>query len=299
MFCKYGPDELLGIFKEHYSQCSPQPDAVTDYFGAVTPVACAPYLTTRAGSKVDTPPIPDDTLRAGFIEYAALVDSVRFSNSQSYQMCEIGASYAPFTALAGVLALRKGVKQIVLCPTEASPSGEAAINRNLASNDLLGKANVRVNINIAAAASSRQQLFFPDIDCTVDNGGATSEADTAIDVRGAAVRHVEVTGLPLDVLLSACSTEHSVDLVHMDIQGGEETVIPDSIGLLNTRVQRLMVATHSREIEAILLNVLHRNGWMLMAEEPVVFTYRQDLKSYTGMTTKDGAQYWVNSRVLV
>jgi hypothetical protein len=57
-----------------------------------------------------------------------------------------------------------------------------------------------------------------------------------------------------------------------------------------------MLGTHSRLIEGEMIKTFHRNGWILIAEEPCGFNYNQSLGDIVGMTTKDGSQYWVNSR---
>ena len=297
MYCAYSQQEVVALFENFRSLMPPRADALIDYFGAVISPECAPYLAARVGTKIDTPPFPDDTIRATFIEYLALVDSVRLSEKNLYQMCELGASYAPFSVLAGLLAIRSGIQKIVLRPVEASESGAPVIEKNFRVNGLYENESVDIEITNAAVCSRFETLYFPSVDCTIDNGGAATSEHIETDVRGAKISHVKVSGVPVDYILDKCIKDAPIDLLHVDIQGGEEHTIPDAIGLLNVKIRRMLIATHSRVIEGTLLVTLARNGWNLIAEEPTKFKFNPDIKSFTGITTSDGSQYWVNPRL--
>lgn len=307
------------MFSKYREFRAPQQDAVTDFFGAVTPITCAPYLASRAGSVIEEPPFPSDSLRANFIEYIAVIESINSASLKSYQMVELGASYAPFAVLSAILAARRGVESITVCAVEAARNGVDAIRKNFGANGFDEDSIVVVNsfpespaglsaqvrvaapgvsiIAIEGAYSSKcQTLWFPDVDCTIDNGAKTSGEDLELDCRGRAYQNVPVNAFTIDQILSVFRPDSPVDLAHIDIQGEELTVLPDSIALLNQRVKRVMLGTHSRLIEGLMLDLFHRNGWLLIAEEPCGFIYNSALNDFIGMTNKDGSQYWLNTR---
>jgi len=247
------------------------------------------------GTVLKDPPYPGDTFRASYIEYLALIESIDKAEGPCYQMAEIGASYAPFAALSGKLALRSGkFKKIKLIAVEVASNGAEKITQNFNVNELSNAPEVELQIIKAAVSSKREKLYFPDIDCTVDNGAMASNKNDNIDYRGQNHSFVEVDAIPLDEIIQQFDKSQKIDFLHIDIQGSEYAVVQNSIGLLNTCVKRMMIATHSRLIEGELLSLLHSNGWSLLAEEPTQFRYNINLENIIGMTTHDGSMYWIN-----
>jgi hypothetical protein len=68
------------------------------------------------------------------------------------------------------------------------------------------------------------------------------------------------------------------------------------VACLGSKVACVMLATHSRAIEGLALEVLGRAGWELLRERPTVFRQSSGTREVTGWTTHDGAQLWVNTR---
>lgn len=297
MYCKYDSAHILKLFADWagYQDVEQSQDFLIDYFGARIPLRFAQYLSQKNGTKITTAPFPDDGIRASFIEYLAVVESVQ-DCSDIYQMAEIGASYAPFSVVCAKLALRKGLKKIVLRPVEASLRGHESIRENFMENDLITDA-VDFQILHAAVIGHYKEVYFPDVDCTIDNGGAPQNEHSETDIRGVRLPLVKVPGVPLSFVVEKFSSNQPIDLLHIDIQGSEYYAIPMDIQLLTSSVKRVLLATHSRPIEGKMMEIFHAAGWRLIAEEPCGFTYREDLDSIEGMTTKDGSQYWVNARL--
>ena len=290
----YDKNTIIGMFEEYegFSSIPAKDDCIVDYFGIYVPICYAKYLETRAGTKVKEPPFPGDSIRAGFIEYLALVESIR-DCEDVYQMAEVGASYAPFSVIGAKLALRKNVRIVVLRPVEASRQGVDSIQGNFSENNLLNE-NVDLQVIQAAVVGEYRDVYFPDVDCTVDNGAAPQDQVTKHDLRGAELPMVKVKGIPLSFVIESFPYNQSIDLLHIDIQGSEYLSLPLDIKILSSRVKRVMLATHSRQIEGRMMEIFHQNGWELIAEEPCIFIYRRDLNSMEGMTIKDGSQYWIN-----
>ena len=296
MYCLYDETDIVKMFNEYqgYELTTIDNDFIVDFFGMRIPIRYAKYLAQRAGTKIERPPFPDDSFRACFIEYLAVVESIRDCGS-IYQMAEIGASYAPFSALCAKLALRKGVSKVILRQVEAAFRGVESIQGNFSDNNLLNE-QVDIHVIQAAVVGSYKDVFFPDVECTVDNGAAAQDQSTDLDIRGADLPMIKINGIPLSFVLDKFPY-NTIDLLHIDIQGSEFHAIPTDIKYLTDRVKRVMVATHSRPIDGIMMETFHRSGWKLIAEEPCEFTYRRDLNEIEGMTIKDGAQYWVNESI--
>ena len=93
-------------------------------------------------------------------------------------------------------------------------------------------------------------------------------------------------------LAEAIGDHARVDLVHMDIQGGEADLVADTIELLTERVGYLVIGTHSRAIEGRLFATLLAAGWKLEVERPAIFA----VIGGEPRTTVDGVQGWRNPR---
>ena len=297
MYCLYDETAIVKMFNEYqgYELTTIDNDFIVDFFGMRISIRYAKYLAQRAGTNIERPPFPDDSIRASFIEYLAVVESIRDCGS-IYQMAEIGASYAPFSALCAKLALRKGVSKAILRPVEAAFRGVESIQGNFSDNNLLNE-QVDLRVIQAAVVGSYKDVYFPDVECTVDNGAAAQDQSTDLDIRGATLPMIKIKGIPLSFVIDSFPYNTPIDLLHIDIQGSELYAVPIDITYLNDMVKRVMLATHSRPIDGIMMETFHRAGWKLIAEEPCEFTYRRDLNEIEGMTIKDGAQYWVNESI--
>jgi hypothetical protein len=84
-----------------------------------------------------------------------------------------------------------------------------------------------------------------------------------------------------------------IDLLHVDIQGGEARLITQSIAFLSDRVAYLLIGTHSRQIEGILFDCLLKAGWVLEIERPALLNLEREPS-----VTVDGVQAWRNPRLL-
>lgn len=89
-----------------------------------------------------------------------------------------------------------------------------------------------------------------------------------------------------------------IDLMHVDIQGGEWELIRHARAFHDAKVRVLFVGTHSRKIEGDLIAFLMKRGWKLEREKPCRFDGRVHTPMLTGLTTEDGGQVWRNPRPL-
>jgi FkbM family methyltransferase len=103
-----------------------------------------------------------------------------------------------------------------------------------------------------------------------------------------------VTWIPCVTLADVLSAYTRVDLIDLDVQGAEYDVLASAIDLVNKRVRRLHIGTHSPQIEQQLRQLLHAHRW-------------EKLNDYPGQTTSetpygtiqfgDGVQTWINPAV--
>jgi len=297
MYNHKAQNTLLELFSK-YSDISPHPvdEALVDYFGCVTPIACIPHLQSWAGRVIKHPPLPDDSFRATAIEYQSIIESIEDCGTDNFVFLELGASYAPFCVVAAQLAKRKkSIKRVHLRAVEAAKNGIKVIESNFKANHLHDRIDVDYKILNAALGSRIGTVFFPDVDCTVDNGAGVS-ADGRVDIRGVAIGLMSVELIPLDYVIDSLQIEKvHIDLAHFDLQGSEGDVLTSSLGLLNKYCKRVLIGTHSRSLEGYLFELFDKNGWILLGEEPCQFEPMEN-RSICGMTTKDGNLYFLNKR---
>jgi len=290
--------EDLALFEKYACPTPGSAGFITDFLGAKTATAYLPWAAHLDGGSLTDVPVPDDGLRAEAIEYFALLTSLERSRDDSFVVIELGASYAPWACAAGLLARRLGKKSIVLRAVEASSYFHKLIDKNFLANGLGegGDRGLQTRAIRAAVAEKPGTMFFPVVSSAFDNGSAAAASAPEKDYVGRSIEHEEVPVVTLNDVFEGLTV---IDLVHCDIQGAEVDVLVPHVELLNSLVKHLFVGTHSRKIEGILLECLHANGWRLLRERPTKFVHRPELPSLTGMTTRDGGQFWVNPRFTV
>jgi FkbM family methyltransferase len=82
-----------------------------------------------------------------------------------------------------------------------------------------------------------------------------------------------------------------VDLLDLDIQGQELTVISAAITDVTAKVKRIHIGTHSPEVESGLRQVLGGSQWQCVADYPCSST---NSTPWGPITFQDGVQSWIN-----
>jgi hypothetical protein len=103
----------------------------------------------------------------------------------------------------------------------------------------------------------------------------------------AAGTHDAVRMVPLREVIG---DNERLDLLHIDIQGGEADLVAQTRQLLTERVAYLVIGTHSREIEGRLFGTFASDTWRLEIERPAILALNADKPS----TLVDGVQGWRN-----
>lgn len=271
---------------------------IVDWFGMKIASRYAPWIDARAGQVIDHPPFPDDTFLAEGIEYAALALALEHARGRE-QFCslELGAGWGPWTALSATCALRAGFKAAKIGALEADAGRFSQLRQHLALNALVpaeapkqGVAGpVSYELEQAAVWWEDTTLYWPAAD-EADSGrtASVSEGD-GTDYRGFALRSLPIQALGLPGFLDRFG---HVDFLHVDIQGAEAEVLPNSIDALEAKVSVMFVGTHSRKIEGDLLDFFHSRGWKLLREQPCVFNPDQAVPTFQALTVRDGGLVW-------
>lgn len=82
-----------------------------------------------------------------------------------------------------------------------------------------------------------------------------------------------------------------IDYLHMDVQGAEYDILAASAQILNGKVKRVLIGTHSTEIEVGLRDLFGRLNWQCQYDFEMNASVVVD---GTAMSLGDGVQVWVN-----
>lgn len=139
------------------------------------------------------------------------------------------------------------------------------------------------------AAPSRAKALFP----VVANPGATWGSQPIFHATPEQIAEAERYGgyQVLDAYpLSDLSHGQPIDLLHIDIQGGETDFVKANSDDLDRYVRRVLIGTHSRVIEGDIMRHMLDRGWLLEMERPCIF----GLVDGQPQIQVDGVQGWMN-----
>jgi FkbM family methyltransferase len=289
--------ELLSRFAGQRTG-APQPGEIFDWLGIRTLIRHHGWLEQPASGIIDVSeiPVPSDMIHAETIEYIGLLVSVEralAAGRKAFAMVELGASYGPWMTASGVMARRLGFEKVNLLAIEASERMISGIIQHAALNGLVADDRVQVRALHAAVYTHEQDLFFPKVDVSHDNGAQVSDRITSTDYRGLNMEYDRVRGI---TLRKVCEEFELVDFVHLDLQGAEELLLQDDdfLEVLTNKASTFFLATQSRFIEGLALRALSERGWVLIRERPTTFKFVPDRSDVSGWTLRDGGQLWVN-----
>ncbi|MDF1738767.1 MAG: hypothetical protein P1U86_06390 [Verrucomicrobiales bacterium] len=259
------------------------PDYFTNFLGVKVPAAVYPPVLEGREGQVEAPPLPANW-HACVAEWGAVIRSVMLSGD-AFRMVELGCGWGCW--------LNNGLKL-----AEISGKSGAAIGiegdlgyvemaRQIL--DLNGFDKGEASVLHGVAGPTGKRAFFP-----IREGAEYGLEPIFVDESSAEEERiggmlVEVDVYGLDKLFGE---GEKINLLHIDIQGGEVEFLRDNLESLNAVVEYLVIGTHSRLIEGELIALLSTNGWKLEIERPAVFEISGD--EFT--TSIDGLQGWIRNK---
>jgi hypothetical protein len=262
----------------------PTPGFVTNFLGVrIDPAFVPDALADKAGT-VEPIPIPANW-HADIAEWAAALRAVELAGD-TFRMVELGCGWGCWMNNAGAAARRAG-KAVHLTGIEGDPGHVAFAHAALATNGFRAD---EVHVVHGIAGPARGTALWPR---QSEPGGAWDLAPV-LGASAAEVAEAEATGAydVLDVvgLDELVGDVGPLDLLHVDIQGGEADLVDGCAALLAERVRYLLIGTHSRPIEGRLHARLVGDGWRLEIERPAILALDRDQPA----VLIDGVQGWRN-----
>lgn len=252
---------------------------------AVDPDIYPEGLLPFAGT-VEGPPLPANW-HADIAEWAAALRAVELSTG-NFRMIELGCGWGCWMTATGAAARRLG-RDLDLIGVEGDPDylrfAEQALERNG-----FGVGDWTLHQGVAAATGGI--ALFPKQDVDGRDWGIEPILGASIDQQADAARIGSHNALPMLSLIDVIGDRSRIDLLHIDIQGGELDLIERSLDLLAERVAYIVVGTHSRQIEGRLFDALLSRGWVLEVERPAILNL--EARPSQPVIVVDGLQGWRN-----
>lgn len=251
---------------------------------------------------MEIPPVSED-----LFEWIDLLESIDEAQNK-FVMLEVGAGYGRWSGRAGrVSAAHKIPYYLVLIEGEPSRR-EIAIHKEMEKNGIpLSNYDL---VKCCVGPVNGKAFFYTEKDGqTIENwfGQCIILNHDCIDQKLSekyygcpqfltryGYRAVEIEQKKLSEILSSVPSQ-IIDLCDFDIQGMEFEVIQESISVLNHRVKRLHIGTHSREIERCLRQLLTEHGWRLIRDYPLA---QVNQTPYGDAYFVDGIQTWHNEQLM-
>ncbi len=275
---------------------APEDGYIVNFLGVRTrATSLADGQRGMAGHVMDIP-IPCDYHAEG-IEYVGLLKTV-LSARDSYAIMELGAGWGPFLVDAGAAARLLGITDITLMGVESDPGHMESMRQHLQDNGFDPDEHLMVEGAVGAEAGT---ALFPRVEDHANQWGARPAMVSGGDVAEADRTYlgdllddsIEVQVFAVRDLLQKKALW---DCVHVDIQGAEVDVLRAAMPDLHERARFVIIGTHSRKIDGDLVDLFHREGWVLEHEKPSKFSFVPGQESLEAMTTVDGTQVWRNPR---
>jgi FkbM family methyltransferase len=250
---------------------------ITDFLGVRTSTDFVSTVRHLDGTVMGYP-VPS-CWHAIALEYIAALRAV-LEATESFCVVELGAGWGPWIVTSGAAAKQIGIGSLRLVAVEADSAHCGMIRSHVQEN---GLSNV-TEIVRAAVTGKDGTARFPIITDPASGYGAS------VDTQGAC-GYVSVPAYTISTLLREIE---SVDFLHIDIQGTELEAIRASLDVMQAKVRRMFVGTHSRRIEVELSEEMAAAGWILENEQPCIFQTSEDGERSLYM---DGCQVYRNTKL--
>lgn len=259
------------------------PDHLTNFLGVKTAPDFFPGILDGRGGEVEGIPIPANW-HADIAEWAAALRAVDLSG-EKFRVIELGCGWGCWLNNTGLAALSTG-REVELIGVEGDTGHVEFAHRAMADNGF-NKSQYRIVHGIAAPDDG--YALFP----VVEESGAMWASEPIIGATSEQREEATRTGRYIELpaySLASIANGSPVDLLHIDIQGGEADFVASALSDLNKYVRYIVIGTHSRQIEGRILDTLLTAGWDIEMERAAIVR----IIDGSPQITVDGVQGWRN-----
>jgi FkbM family methyltransferase len=245
------------------------------------------------------------TNNTGVFEWLDICETV-LAAKDTYTFVELGAGYARWSVIAYFLATRFRHLRTKLICVEPEPTHYRWVVQNFLDNGIpledhvllegaVSRKDGYVLFHVGDPAAwygqsivrERQLSLAERLRTRLEALSPRREPDVKAAERGK-------KGVKAYSLASVLEPVDCADLVHMDLQGSEYEALVEAVSVINAKVKRLHIGTHSPTIEARFHTLLGENGWTCLRNYP----QGRRATEFGEMDFEDGIQTWVNPRLV-
>lgn len=260
----------------------------TNWLGVLVDPKIYSFLADKAGT-VEEFPLPANW-HADIAEWACALHAVELAPHDSFTMIELGCGWGCWMNNTGVAAKRTG-RKVHAIGIEGDEGHIQFAREALARN---GFSDDEYTLHRGIAAATGGTALFPRQEFAGHRWGLEPVFGATQAQQDEAVASGSHDLLPMISLESAIGDRDRIDLLHVDIQGGEADLIESCRSLLNDKVAYVLIGTHSKHIEGRLYDILTSIGWLIEMERPAFYR----INDWKPELTVDGVQAWRNPRFL-
>jgi FkbM family methyltransferase len=242
-----------------------------DFLGTRYKTSFVTLLAPQQHDRYDSPSYPP--FDEEYFEWIDLLEAVAAANGR-FTMLELGAGFGRWTARGAAAAKQFGLPYTLIA-VEAEPTHFEWMCQNLQDNGVKPE-DCRL---IHAAVTGKDGKIGFQVGDPVSNYGQSIGGST------------EVNAISLPTLLQSLEL---VDLIDMDVQGAELEIIEAATEVLNEKVKRIHVETHSNPLHSDILTLFRVLGW-----EPhsLYAGCTADTTPWGRINFQGGIQSWLNPRL--
>lgn len=265
-----------------------RPGYLVNFLGvAIDPKFFPALLEGRAGT-IEAIPTPANW-HADIAEWGAALRAVDLSG-ETFVAVELGCGWGCWMNNTGVAARSTG-RKVRVVGIEGDVDHVQFAREALATN---GFAEDEVTLRHGVASHRGGMALFPKQATPGSSWGGEPIFDASDQQRSEAMTSGRFEEVPMVALAELIGDHARVDLLHVDIQGGEATLVGENLPLLKEKVAYMLIGTHSKQIEGRLYEMLLADGWQLEMERAAIF----DIVEGQPHVRVDGVQGWRNALLL-
>ncbi|MBB4000984.1 class I SAM-dependent methyltransferase [Aurantimonas endophytica] len=278
--------DAVALMHAYAVTAPPDPQHVTNFLGVKVSPRFFPGILDGKAGVVEPVPIPANW-HADIAEWGSVLHAVDHAGS-TFRMAELGCGWGCWLNNAGAAARSRG-KSIELIGVEGD-LGHVEFAEEARRANGFSQTEYRIIHGIAAA--SKGKALFPIAEVSGQSwglepvlGASQNQIDAALENK---THHV------LDMIpLADIAGNQPLDLLHIDIQGGEADYVQENLCDMKRLVRRVVIGTHSRQIEGRIMSTFLDAGWKIEMERPAIIAVdsgKPDIRV-------DGVQCWWNSEL--
>ena len=277
--------DAVGLIRKYENpERRPKKGHIVNFQGVAVNTNFLPHVLKGQEGKVEECPIPANW-HADIAEWAAAFRAVELAQG-SFTMIELGCGWGCWMNNTGAAARKRGLP-LHLIGVEADAGHLRFAGEALRTN---GFSEDQTTLIRGVAGARSGAALFPKQTVSGAHWGLEPVFDDDPEQFALKQQSGMYEEVPIIALATVIGDRRRIDLIHIDIQGGEADFVEQSISTLTARVAYLLIGTHSKPIEGRLFNALLGAGWHLDIERPLLFSLH-DGQPVTGI---DGVQGWRN-----